>query len=172
MVNNFFSFIRKSSFASIISIFFVLTVAYSINLIYLIGDERQEIWLFAGIILGSIIFSYLGIISGKGWYLWSPSVSVISIILGTSIIFYNSMVINNMELFICSLLIISPLMPVVQIFNRKNSTVKSKILFSTSTMAFFIIIIFIFAILWADHTTHWYTILCHGFNRSFHFNFS
>ncbi|MEM0185386.1 MAG: alkaline phosphatase family protein [Thermoplasmata archaeon] len=138
--------LKFSTYVSIVSTFLILTIAYSINLIYLIGDERQEFPLFLGIILGSILFSYGGMIAKRKFIPYGIVISLLLIMAALLIILYNSFVINNTELFLISFMIISPLLPIVQLFNSNNMTIKSRILFSTITFLIFMLFIFTFSI--------------------------
>lgn len=131
-------------YSALFSIFAVLTVAYSLNLIYLIGDERQNLPLFLGLILGSLIFSLLA--SVKRVLIPDILVAALSVSVAAYLIFSKSMVIDNLELFISSFLITSPLMPVNAYFIRYREKFTVRLSFSILTTAFFLIIIAAFAI--------------------------
>ncbi|MEM3749157.1 MAG: hypothetical protein QXV43_05605, partial [Thermoplasmata archaeon] len=102
--------------------------------------------LFLGIILGSILFSYGGMIAKRKFIPYGIVISLLLIMVALLIILYNSFVINNTELFLISFMIISPLLPIVQLFNSNNMTIKSRILFSTITFLIFMLFIFTFSI--------------------------
>jgi len=133
-------------YSALFSIFAVLTVAYSLNLIYLIGDERQNLSLFLGLILGSFIYSLLG--SVKKVLIPGILLAALSVSIAAYMIFSKSMVIDNLELFISSFFITSPLMPMNAYFSRYREKFTVRLSFSILTTAFFLVIIAAFAIVY------------------------
>ncbi len=143
------SFFILALYSALLSVFASLTLAYSLNLIYLIGDERQEIFLFSGLLLGSLFYSMLGSIRFRGIVTLSLIFSIVSYLLAFWIIFSNSMVIDNILLMITSFLITSPLMPSTAYIGKNlNSKLTTRISFSLITYVSFVIIILAFAIVY------------------------
>lgn len=131
-------------YSALFSIFAVLTVAYSLNLIYLIGDERQNLPLFMGLIFGSLVFSLLASVKR----VLIPGILLAALLVSVTayLIFSKSMVIDNLELFISSFFITSPLMPVIAYFSGHREKFTVRLYFSILSMTFFLIIISAFAI--------------------------
>jgi hypothetical protein len=148
-MENKLRFFYLSGYSSIFSVFASLALAYSLNLIYLIGDERQEPFLFLGIIIGALIYSLMGSIKVKNILFISLLISIISYLIALYLIFSNDMMIDNNMLFIASFLITSTIMPSNVFFNSRLSLKSSsRILFSLIISALFILIILIFAIIY------------------------
>ena len=124
----------------------VLTYGYASGLIFSIGDTRQLIPIFTGIIIGSIIFSLIGfLLKSSLQNLLSLTVLTVILLVTSSVIIYlNSLVLNGTNAMIVSLLMGSPAMAISQLLRGRSEV------FSTVARLFFgavqgiLIIVFIF----------------------------
>ena len=149
MKNNILKFLYLVIESTIFSLFLVLTISYFLNIIYSIGDPRQLDSLFEGIVAGSFIYSILGSFFEKKSIGIGLIITGISITISAYLLYSQSLIITNEELFLISFLVTSPILPITLFFENKFSVKKSlKVLFSIISSALFILFILIFAILY------------------------
>jgi len=149
MKNNFLKFLYFEIGSTVFSVFSVLTISYFMNIIYLIGDPRQLDSLFEGIVAGSFIYSILGSFFGKKSIWIGLIITGISITISAYLLYSQSLIITNEDLFLISFLVTSPILPITIFYENKFSVKKSlKVLFSIILDALFILFILIFAILY------------------------
>ncbi len=131
----------------IFSLFVTLTSSYSMNLIYLIGDSRLLLPLFSGILIGTLLFAISGSFFKKYSFVSGIIIAMIAIILANYVIYITDMVINSIDLFLVSLLVTSPIMPISQFFEY-GLYIKKKLVYSIAASIIFIALITIFAFLY------------------------
>ncbi len=139
-------------FSSIQESFIALTLAYFLNVIYLIGDTRQLIPLLLGLVIGTVIFSSVSIFSSNNQRKNFILKAIIVVILLLIVIFMvaNLLIFNtwyqysNLILALIGGMIISPIL-LVQNYSREIFEIDGRsfkaIVFSISSLLMLIIIL-------------------------------
>ena len=148
---SFISGLVRGSFpAALLTTGIVFTFGYATGVIFTIGDTRQLIPVFAGIIVGSILFSIVGFVikSNKLNLLTLTLLSVLFLLVAYVIVFLNSLVIDNTNFLIIAFLMSSPAMAVSQLtgLSSKSYSVLSKVSFGAVQAVFIILLVFVFSI--------------------------
>ncbi|MEM0135240.1 MAG: hypothetical protein QXU18_08465 [Thermoplasmatales archaeon] len=136
--------------ASLFTTGIVLTFGYATQLIYTVGDTRQLTPIFAGLIIGTIIFSLVGtLIKFTRKNLLSLTLlSGIFLIAAFAIIYVNSLVISNSNLFLIAFLIGSPAMAVSQLVGSLVQPISTlrRAIFGSVQAVLIITFIFVYAL--------------------------
>ncbi|MGC8562702.1 MAG: hypothetical protein ACP5UZ_05790 [Thermoplasmata archaeon] len=147
--------VRGSFPASLLTTGIVFTFGYATGVIFTIGDTRQLIPVFAGIIIGSILFSIVGFVikTNKLNLLTLTLLSVLFLVVAYVIIFLNSLVIDNTNFLIIAFLMSSPAMAVSQLMglSSKSYSVFSKISFGAVQAVLTILLVFVFSLEYELH---------------------
>ena len=130
----------------------VLTYGYASGLIFSIGDTRQLIPIFTGIIIGSIIFSLIGfILKSSLQNLLSLTVLTVILLVASSVIIYlNSLVLNSTNAMIVSLLMGSPAMAISQLLRSRSEVFSrvARLVFGAVQGILIIVFIFVYAVIY------------------------
>lgn len=130
----------------------VLTYGYASGLIFSIGDTRQLIPIFTGIIIGSIIFSLIGfLLKSSLQNLLSLTVLTVILLVTSSVIIYlNSLVLNSTNAMIVSLLMGSPAMAISQLLRSRSEVFSrvARLVFGAVQGILIIVFIFVYAVIY------------------------
>lgn len=130
----------------------VLTYGYASGLIFSIGDTRQLIPIFTGIIIGSIIFSLIGfLLKSSLQNLLSLTVLTVILLVTSSVIIYlNSLVLNGTNAMIVSLLMGSPAMAISQLLRGRSEVFSrvARLVFGAVQGILIIVFIFVYALIY------------------------
>lgn len=139
---------------SLLSVFLVLTAAYTVNLVYLIGDYPELMPLLEGIISGALLFSIAGAFI-KGKYrniLYTALVSIAAIVIAYIIIDLYSFVNPDGVIMAAGFLVNSPNMVAVEASNYLANVEKLRTRFLRALLiaVISIFLILFFAIIYED----------------------
>ena len=130
----------------------VLTYGYASGLIFSIGDTRQLIPIFTGIIIGSIIFSLIGfLLKSSLQNLLSLTVLTVILLVASSVIMYlNSLVLSSTNAMIVSLLMSSPAMTISQLLRGRSEVFSrvARLVFGAVQGILIIVFIFVYALIY------------------------
>ena len=147
--------VRGSFPAALLTTGIVFTFGYATGVIFTIGDTRQLIPVFAGIIIGSILFSVAGFVikANKLNLLTFTLLSGLFLAVAFVIIFLNSLVIDATNFLIIAFLMSSPAMPVAQLMklSSKSYSILSKVGFGTLQGVLTILFVFVFSVEYELH---------------------
>lgn len=132
--------------ASILTAGIVLTYGYVSGMIYGVGDPRQLTPIFAGIIVGTIVFSLIGFAlkPARSSLLSLTILSVVFLVAGYAIIFFNSFALDNTNIMIVAFLITSPAMAVSQLVARSDVHFSIPVRLTFGSVQAVLVIVFIF----------------------------
>lgn len=155
-IRKFITGLARGSFpAALLTTGIVFTFGYATGVIFTIGDTRQLIPVFAGIIIGSLLFSIVGFVmkSDKMNLLTLTLLSLLFLAVAYVIIFLNSLVIDGTNFLIIAFLMSSPAMAVSQLMrlSSKNYSVVSKLSFGLVQAVLIILFVFAFALEYELH---------------------
>lgn len=141
--------LREPIPASLLTVGIILSFGYASGLIYSIGDSRQLPHIFLGLVAGTLVFSVVGFIIGKSTKNLVITTIISSALLGVAyaVIAVDTLVVDDFSLFIISILISSPSMPVSQLLAHPRQRITTwKNLMSGIVQAVLVIfLIFIYA---------------------------
>jgi hypothetical protein len=142
--------IRGAIPGSLLTTGILLSYGYVSGIIYSIGDTRQLIPVFTGIIIGAIVFSLIGFIL-RPTQINIISLTIFSLVLLIAayvIISLNSLVLNSTNMMIVAFLMGSPAMAVSQLVGDSSAHYSfiKRVIFGSVQAVLVIVFIFVFSL--------------------------
>ncbi len=139
--------LRQPIPASLFTTGIVLTYGYASGLIFSIGDTKQLIPIFLGIILGSVVFSLLGFVIrlGVAGLIYVTAISVVLLAASYVLIIINSLALNSIEMVVVAFLMGSPATPVSLLVRNKSRDFSRSTRLMFGSLQAMLVILFIFA---------------------------
>ncbi len=133
--------------ASLFTTGIVLSYGYASGLIFSIGDTRQLIPIFAGIIAGSIVFSLLGYLtrSSVTSLTYVTAISVLLLAASYVVLIINSLALNGTEMVVVAFLMGCPAMPVTLLVRSRSREFSGRLRLMFGSIQALLVILFIFA---------------------------
>ena len=142
--------VRGAIPGSLLTTGILLSYGYVSGIIYSIGDTRQLIPVFTGIIIGAIVFSLVGFIL-RPTQINIISLTIFSLVLliaAYAIISLNSLVLNSTNMLIVAFLMGSPAMAVSQLVGNSPAhySLLKRVVFGSVQAVLVIVFIFVFSL--------------------------
>lgn len=133
----------------------LFSYGYASQLVYTIGDTRQLVPLFLGIILGSTLFSLVGYLVRSTYQVLAAETAAASLLLVVSygVMAASAFVLDGTLVFLVSLAMTSALAPIGTILrlNRRVHSVAARATFGVAQAALTILLVFAFAFYYETH---------------------